>query len=169
MNIPLKHRFIILANQEMKGAIERTPTTEELNKYFRECNGGYSGYDQSIHWCGIFCTYLLRKAGANVKWVPSKGMDNVTGKENPDGKLYITRYFGTKIGKNRYKNNVMVGDICVRGIGQHHFIALGPTDEIGAFGHTVEGNYGGLANPRLHQGRRVENSKHVVHTYYRIH
>lgn len=160
MDISLKNRFIILAHQEMKQAKQRRPSVNELNKYFIECNGPWKGYDPTTHWCGIFATYLLRKAGANVKWVMSRGIHNQTGDENSTGEIHTKYYEGN--------NGIMVGDICVRGKGQHHFIIIGPPDESGVFEHCIEGNYGGVTNPLLHQGKRHKNNKNVVNYYYRI-
>lgn len=162
-----------LAREEMKGAKERRPSNDELNNYFIE-SGWKEGYNTTTHWCGIFATYLLRKAGAKVHWVKGRGIHNLVGAENPEGKTSIIGpYFGRKreIKATKqivYDNTIMVGDICVRGVGQHHFIVLCPPDEHGTFEHCVEGNYGGLDFPLLHQGKRAKNNKWHVHTYYRV-
>lgn len=167
MHIPLRDRFMMLAIEEMKGIKERRPTMDELNKYFIECDSIWNGYNSTTHWCGIFATYLLRKAGAKVRWVWRRGIHNLTGADNPEGDMNVRMYFSKKQGDS-YVNNINVGDICVRGDGQHHFIVLEPPDEHGTFGHCVEGNYGGLGNPLLYQGKRANNNKHFVHTYYRV-
>src|SRR4051794_40494605 len=53
--------------------ILRVPSKGELDAYFKDSLAG-GGYDPSSHWCGIFATYLLRRAGVRCHWVMSKGI-----------------------------------------------------------------------------------------------
>ncbi len=160
MNLSKKHSFIILAHQEMKMLKQRRPSNQELDNYFAQCGGTWKRNDHVTHWCGIFVTYLLRNAGANVKWKMGHGIRNQSESENPGGGVDLQYVLGN--------NGIMPGDICVRGNGQHHFIIIGEPDIHGTFEYCIEGNYGGLGNPLLHQGKRAENNQGDVNYYYRI-
>ncbi len=160
MHFTLRDRFMQLAVEEMKGAKQRRPSIEELNKYFIGCDSVWKGYDANTHWCGIFATYLLRKAGAKVRWVMALGIHNLVGRENPEGYMHTTFHKGN--------TGIGVGDICVRGRGRHHFIVFGPPDEHGNFERCIEGNYGGIENPLLHDGKRWKNNVNNVDCFYRV-
>lgn len=160
MSKRIKERFMQMAIDEMKGMKQRRPSADELNKYFVGCDGIWRGYDPNTHWCGIFVTYLLRKAGAQVRWIYRRGIHNVTGYENIEGYMSVWLYGGNK--------NISPGDICVRGDGEHHFIVISPPDKHGTFEHCVEGNFGGLGNPQLHQGKWWKDRVKDVKYYYRI-
>jgi len=113
----------------------RRPTKEELDKYFRESEAG-PAFDPTVHWCGIFATYLLKKAGVRCHWVRSVGITNDEGASDletanpPEAQL-----------------DLRIGDVLIREPEHHHIIVLEPVS-VGAI-RCVEGNAGGLGNPLL--------------------
>lgn len=155
----VKQKLIELAKLEMTGMSKRQPTQEELNAYFAGCGGPWKKADTTTSWCGIFATYLLRKAGAKVRWVMSRGIYNLTGNENSEGDMNVYYISGNK--------GITIGDIAVRDKSNHHFIVLNPPDEEDIF-ECVEGNYGGVGNPWLHQGKNDKNKVSRVNYYYRV-
>lgn len=145
-------KYIELAILEMKGMYKRKPSQAELDKYFSECGGPWEKADNITSWCGIFATYLLRKSGAEVKWVMGQGIHN-------ESNSYVQR-----INSNE---GICLGDIAVRGSHIHHFIVTNSPDENGTF-NCVEGNYGGVGNPWLHHGKNYKNNIRSVDYYYRV-
>lgn len=152
-------KLIELAIIEMKNSKKRQPTRSELDKYFSECGGIWKKADTTTSWCGIFATYLLRKAGAKVLWSIGYGIHNQTGNENPEGEIFVQYVKGNQ--------GITLGDIAVRGSGNHHFIVVGSPDSNGVF-DCVEGNYGGIGDPWLHYGKNYKNNISAVKHYYRV-
>jgi len=159
MNHSIKATFINCAIGEMKGMNKRKPAQSELDRYFAECGGHWKKADGTVHWCGVFTAYLLRKAGARVWWVMGWGIHNVVGNENPEGNIYVHRIDGNK--------GISIGDIAVRDSSVHHFIVLSQPDKYGNY-ECVEGNYGGIGNPMLHHGKNYKNNLSRVHLFYRV-
>jgi len=154
----VKQKFLELAKQEMRGTKHRYVSQTELNQYFSECGGIWKQADRTTSWCGIFATYLLRKAGAQVKWEVARGIFN-----HPTD-IYEPTNFIQRINGNA---GLSVGDIAVRGKSNHHFIVLDPPDAAGNI-NCIEGNYGGVTSPELHQGPRVKNNLSGVYMYYKV-
>lgn len=159
MHYSLKSNFLRLAIDELQGIDKRQPTYSELNKYFVECGSTWTSFDPTVNWCGVFAAYLLRKAGAKIRWVMGWGIHNLTGTENPEGNIYVQMIYGNK--------GISIGDIAVRDSSNHHFIVLTPPDNYGNY-KCVEGNYGGVGNPWLHHGWNYKNNISRVNLYYRI-
>ena len=81
-------------------------------------NGGTSDSAAAIHWCGIFATFVLRKAGLDVKWRSGEGI------VSRGGTKYLTKKNSwiTKDGFDR--NSFAPGDVCVIPRANHHFIVI---------------------------------------------
>jgi hypothetical protein len=120
----------------------RVPSKEELNNYFKAAS--VAGYDKSVHWCGIFQIYLLKKAGVICHWdraIVSDGND-----------LEI-------VSGEDAKKGLAVGDIVKVSHAQHHLMVLEPV--IKGYIRSIEGNAGGLAYPML-AANWMGNAKHNV-------
>lgn len=143
---------------------ERTPSTDELNTFFRGCNStwpppldqtnqGFNAYDPTVSWCGIFATYCLINVGAKVRWVISRGIADLGSGDilRVEGNYGITR-----------------GDIAVRGDSSHHFIVLDPNYDPARGFHCVEGNAGGTTYPLMRYGYNLRNKLPDVRHYYRV-
>jgi hypothetical protein len=155
----IKSDFVYSAIDEMNGMRKRQPTRSELDKYFVGCGGPWKGFDSTVNWCGIFTAYLLRQLGAKIRWKMGYGIENLTGKDNPQGIKSVLAVQGNK--------GITIGDIAIRDASVHHFIVLSQPDEHGTF-NCVEGNYGGVGNPWLHKGKNEKNNISRVRFYYRV-
>ncbi len=131
----------------------RKPSRAELDKYFKASGGFPQGFDKTVHWCGLFATYVLRKAGVGVVWQHGKIVDLSGGKD-------ITLVSGSK--------GIGPGDVAVRDMNtaNHHFIVL--AEPVKGAITSVDGNYGDIKNPMLFYGRHWKNSVSAVNFYYRI-
>lgn len=115
--------------------IIRVPTKAELDVYFKESLAG-GGYDPSAHWCGIFATYLLRKAGVRCHWVMSKGIT-----DDSNGADYEVAT------DSEAQQGLQPGDVVIREPQHHHIIVMEPVAS-GVI-PCVEGNAGGIGHPLL--------------------
>lgn len=79
--------------------------------------GGTTDSAQAVHWCGMFATYVLRKAGLDVKWRSGQGIFS------RGGTNYLEK-------KNRWQKNAFdaggfdTGDVVVIPKATHHFIVV---------------------------------------------
>ena len=130
----------------------RRPSSEDLHRYFTQCGASYPGFDDTMAWCGIFATYILRKAGVKVRW--ARRIEDLSG--------------GQQVKDIVGHEGMGPGDVAVRGAaGQnHHFIVL-ETPKNGVI-RSVDGNYGGVGNPVLFCGHHWKNTVSSVDHYYRI-
>lgn len=141
------------AVEELKGQRPtRRPSLEELNRYCTGCGDSYAGFDNTLHWCGIFATYILRKAGVRVRWA-RKIVDDSGGQD-------IKIVWG--------REGMGPGDVAVRDWRNvnHHFIVL-DSPKSGVI-WSVDGNHGGVGNPLLFCGRHGKNTVAAVDYYYRV-
>jgi hypothetical protein len=132
----------------------RVPSKDELNAYFTA--GGAAGYDPSIHWCGIFQVYLLKKAGVLCRW------DRAILNDIYDEDLEITSGPAAQTG-------LQVGDIVRVRQNQHHLMVLDPVSK--GFIRGIEGNAGGLKYPTLAinwMGNAKSNIVEEIEWRYRI-
>src|SRR5215204_2965443 len=44
----------------------REPSKAELNAYFKAADA--TAYSPTVHWCGVFQVFLLKKAGVSCHW-----------------------------------------------------------------------------------------------------
>lgn len=151
--------FITLATQEVlygktteykypAGTIPgftRPPSKEELNGYFKAAGAG--GYDPTVHWCGIFQVYLLKKANVTCYWqqaicqtIYDEDLEIVSGKEAQTG--------------------LQVGDIVRVERNQHHLMVLEPVSK--GFIRGIEGNAGGLKHPLVAMNWMGNTGSNVV-------
>ena len=142
------------AQDELHGLKERVPSTADLNRYFVGCGGGYAGYDPTMSWCGIFACYILRKAGLNVKWKKYRGIEDLSG--------------GSDLKAIWGREGLALGDVAVRGTGDHHFILLETPSEGQSVVRAVDGNARGPGDPLLFCGYNPRNALSGVKYYYRI-
>ncbi len=130
-----------------KGSIPgilRIPSKEELNNYFRTAGAG--GYVKTVHWCGIFQTYLLINAGVACHW-HYEIVDDSGGKD-----LEIVR------GKDA-QQGLAIGDIVRIHHNEHHFMVLEPVTK--GYIRSFEGNAGGPEQPLL-AAYWMANARHNV-------
>jgi hypothetical protein len=136
---------IEFALAEMQGQVKRKPTPDDLKRYFTGCGGPWTAFDNNTSWCGIFATYVLRRANLHVSWRMGHGIDGMTRVDGNEG--------------------LSIGDVAVRGAANnHHFIVLDDTPS--GIIDAVEGNYGGVGNPWLHHGHNPKNNLSSVIYYY---
>jgi len=138
--------------------ILRIPSKTELNNYFIEA-GLLGGYDPKAHWCGIFQTYLLKKAGIQCHWVISKGI-----KIEDVSKQEIEESSGPAAMKD-----LAPGDIVVVKHHGHHIMVLEPTKS-GSI-KCIEGNARGITSPTLgayYTGNNLHNVVQEIQRRYRI-
>jgi hypothetical protein len=113
----------------------RVPSKSELDNYFKTSLAG-PAFDPTVHWCGIFATYLLKKAGVRCHWAMGDGItDDSNGQD-----------LETTDSPNAQKD-LQIGDVVVREPQHHHIIVLEPVDA-GTI-RCVEGNAGGVGKPLL--------------------
>lgn len=132
----------------------RVPSKEELDNYFKA--GGAPGYDPSVHWCGIFQVYLLKKAGVLCHW------DQAILNDIYDEDLEIVSGEAAKTG-------LQVGDIVRVRQNQHHLMVLDPVSK--GFIRGIEGNAGGLKYPMLainYMGNANSNIVEEIEWRYRV-
>jgi len=150
-----KFEFVMrYAKEELHGMQKRVPSRADLDRYFINCGGGYSGYDPTVSWCGIFACYIMRKAGLRVKWKRYKGIEDLSG--------------GTDMKAIWGREGIALGDVAVRGSGQHHFILLETPAKDQRVVYAADGNAMGKYNPMLACGRDGRNILPEVTYYYRI-
>jgi hypothetical protein len=132
----------------------REPSKTELNAYFQA--GGAAGYSPTVHWCGIFQVYLLKKAGVLCHW------DREILNDLYEEDLEITSGEAAKSG-------LLVGDIVRVQRNQHHLMVLDPASK--GFIRGIEGNAGGLKYPMLainYMGNAKSNIVEEIQFRYRI-
>ncbi|MCI0640938.1 MAG: hypothetical protein L0Y72_27010 [Gemmataceae bacterium] len=124
--------------------ILRIPSVEELKKYFKTAGAG--DYDKKVHWCGIFQTYLLIKAGVACHW-KYEIVDDSNGKD-----LEILKGPAAQKG-------LAIGDIVRIHHHEHHFMVFDPVAS--GFVRSFEGNAQGPEYPTL-AANWMGNMKHNV-------
>lgn len=133
--------------------IIRRPSKEELNKYFIAATG--TPYDKTVHWCGIFQVYLLKKAGVACGW-NREIVDESGGKD-----LEIVKGDDAKKG-------LAFGDIVRVQHNQHHLMVLEPAQK--GFIRSIEGNAGGIEDPMIaaHWTLNKHNVVEEIQYRYRV-
>jgi hypothetical protein len=135
----------------------RRPSSDELDNY---CIGaGLRKYEPTGHWCGIFQTYLMKKAGINCHWVISKGI-----KIEAASKHEIQEDVMPAAGKD-----LALGDILIVQHNDHHIMVLEPTRS--GYIPSIEGNAKGINNPALgafYTGNALHNVVSKIQKRYRI-
>ena len=155
MSEMFKPEATTFSGQDKAPGWTRIPTKSELDNYFRTSLAG-PAFDSTAHWCGIFATYLLKKAGVRCHWVMCDGItDDSNGVD-----------LETASGPDAQKD-LKIGDVVVREPEHHHIIVLEPVTA-GAI-RCVEGNAGGVGKPLLAMNwaanMRNNNVAHVVKRY----
>jgi hypothetical protein len=133
----------------------RVPSEDEMKNYFN--TAGAAGYDlKKTHWCGIFQTYLLVKAGVACHW----GREIVDDSGGRD--LEIVK--GSEAQKG-----LAVGDIVRIHRQEHHFMVIDPVVK-GSI-RSFEGNAGGLKHRLLAanwMGNMAHNVVEDIYIRYRV-
>lgn len=105
---------------------------------------------KGIHWCGIFATWMLKRAGLQATWTTN----GLTASASKISKISVSTP-GARQG-------ISAGDICVHGSNQHHFIVIG---EVGSRKLlTVEGN---VRNQEVLR-REKNRDDPLLHTVYKL-
>jgi hypothetical protein len=128
---------------------------ESVQKY---CTG--SELDGPVAWCGIFATFVLKKAGLVAHWANQKiNCDN-----------YVRWGKGVTGSPGDWKSQIEIGDICCLDTSpgasnNHHIIVVNvppDTDKL----DTVEGN---MSNPRQSvQYLKGKRSRNDIYTLYKL-
>ena len=79
--------------------------------------GGTTDSTKAIHWCGIFATYVLRRAGMPVKWQSGVGIEP-SGAESKMVRKY--RRWIEKFDDDAFE----VGDVAAIPRANHHFVIV---------------------------------------------
>ena len=118
----------------------------------RSGRGGTKTADEAIHWCGIFATFILIKAGLGVKWRSGKGIISSSAKVVEQTNSWI-KGFDRKL--------IQPGDVCAIQKANHHFIVIEtqPTTDVM---RCIAGN------GRFQQIEWQTHSKSSVVTHYRL-
>ncbi len=97
-------------NWTAEGADGNNLTAIQSGKWLRKDGkpGGTKIAAEGIAWCGIFATYCMRGIGINAKWKANYGI------YPREGIVELCSYAKS--------NEIEIGDICVKGTNQHHFI-----------------------------------------------
>jgi hypothetical protein len=112
---------------------------------------------EAIHWCGIFATWVLRRAGLQVEW-RSRQLSG-----SPAVIRAINLRALTPSADAQERSTIMTGDVCAMGANNHHFVVIdgvpGKTRLL-----TIEGNV------RNQEVLRREQSKTdtAIHTVYKL-
>jgi hypothetical protein len=150
MSVSLRKNILDWARWDMAHQNSYTPTKSELNNYFIESGANSKGND-GRPWCGIWATFILRKAGMNVKWGPLNkhgwGIVDLSGG-------FITLRGGSA--------GIRPGDVAVIPALNHHFFIEDVVEEYDYL-QTLDGNqeYGSIR-------RRYDRSLSDLQFYYRI-
>ena len=145
-----------LQTQNNVPGITRVPSKAELDEYFKA--GGAAGYDKRFHWCGLYQTYLLKKAGVACHWLIGTGIiDDSGGKD-----LQI-------VSGEEAKKGLAFGDIVRVKHHEHHFMALEPVEK--GYIPSIEGNAGGKDHPLIAanwMGNALHNVIEQIQYRYRV-
>jgi hypothetical protein len=153
-NYEAYHGKVQTAGRRSDPGFLRVPSKEELKNYM--IAGGASGYDPTVHWCGIFQTYLLLKAGVACHWDRAI-VDDSGGRE-------LEVVSGTEAQKG-----LQCGDIVRVSHAQHHLMVLEPVTK--GFIRSIEGNAGGLDHPLIAaywMGNARHNTVETIQFRYRV-
>ena len=151
------------AKQEIGGIGPRKPTTEQLDKYFRESGSGYTSYAAADshtqnNWCGIFAVYCLSMGGISCYW-------GINPQMNAWGicPLYdeIEVVYGSQ--------GIRGGDVGVAASRSHHFLIEEVVEEYD-YVACLEGNGDPPANAQWMGGVLTAKSRTLsqVAWYYRV-
>src|SRR5262249_21372744 len=94
-------------------------------------------FDPTSHWCGIFATCLLNRAGVRCHWVMCDGIFNDLYEDD----LEIVKTAAEA------KNGIRYGDVLIREPNHHHIIVLEPVTA-GVI-PCIEGNAMGVGSPLI--------------------
>jgi len=114
--------------------ITRRPSKAELDEYFK--TGGAAGYDKRFHWCGLYQTFLLKKAGVACSWRIGGGIVDESGGTD----LQI-------VSGPEAQKGLAFGDIVRVKYHEHHLMVLEPVEK--GYIPGIEGNAGGKNNPLI--------------------
>ncbi len=133
----LRSRVVQIAKEHMGTASTKYPTVADMESYFRDANVGYikSSLETSvrtkrvpvmwgveIHWCGIFATALLKRAGLNVFWKSGAGIYGQVERVKYEAGMYLEP-----------------GDVGAIARKNHHFLILEHVPEYDYL-ETLDGN-----------------------------
>jgi hypothetical protein len=141
----------ILRSAGREPGILRVPSVAELELYFSTAAG--VRYDPKVHWCGIFQTYLLKKAGVNCHW------DQAIVDDSGGTDLEISTGDAAKKGP-------AIGDIVRINHHQHHFTVAQPAERGLLF--NIEGNWTRKSTDRGELGGLSKNIVEDICIRYRV-
>lgn len=136
--------------------ITRVPSKSELDEYFKA--GGAAGYDKRFHWCGLYQTYLLKKAGVACHWQIGDGIKDDSGGTD----LQI-------VNGEEARKGLAFGDIVRVKHNEHHFMVLEPVEK--GYITSIEGNAGGKDYPKIAaywMGNALHNVVGEIQYRYRV-
>src|SRR5687767_8969610 len=73
--------------------------------------------EEGIHWCGIFATWVLKRAGLAVEWRNRQ----LTG---PSVIRAVNLRSLSRSAQEEERRTIMNGDVCAMGANNHHFIVI---------------------------------------------
>lgn len=81
--------------------------------------GGTTDSHQAVHWCGIFATFVLRRAGIPVKWRDAVGIV-----PSDRDSTYVHKKLSWIPSHGYDKNDISPGDVCAIPRANHHFVII---------------------------------------------
>jgi hypothetical protein len=112
---------------------------------------------EAIHWCGVFATWILKRAGLSVEWKDR----HLTGPSSAITAVNLRLLQPSR--QQDERNTIMTGDVCAMGANNHHFIVI---DGVPGQNRllTVEGNVSSQCVLR----REQKKDDTQIHTIYRL-